>query len=51
MKNIVTALLLGSSVIAGKSLRRLAEGDWFPDICADDGVDCALQDDGYWFMD
>ena len=41
MKNIVTTLLLGTAVNA-TNLRNLAAGEWIPDICADEGVECAL---------
>lgn len=49
----VTALLLTTSK-AATNLRKLEEGftkdgQWYPDRCADDGVTCAIQDDGYWF--
>ena len=52
MNNFVTALLLGT--ILAKDLRNLAtdaNGDWIPDACSKPDVQCALQDDGYWFAD
>ena len=64
MKNSVTALLL-TAVSAGTNLRHLNEeldmmvdlGDgqgWWPGRCADfadKDQRCAIQDDGYWFLD
>ena len=53
MKNtFATAVLIG--LVSAENLRNLAvdeDGSWIPDVCSRDDVQCALQDDGYWFAD